>query len=67
MTRPDTRRAKIVERLADHVLVHGVSALSLRSLAKQWDELLHYLADEAEMMTATLGVIAMRIMVAMEM
>ena len=70
VTKPDTRRAAILERLADHVLAHGLSASSLRPLAKAAATsdrmLLYYFADKAEMMTATLGVIAMRIMAAME-
>ncbi len=68
--KPDTRRAEILERLADHVLAHGLSASSLRPLAKAAGTsdrmLLYYFADKAEMMTATLAVIAMRIMAAME-
>jgi AcrR family transcriptional regulator len=70
MSKPDARRADILERLADHVLAHGLSASSLRPLAKAAGTsdrmLLYYFADKAEMMTATLGVIAMRIMAAME-
>ncbi len=70
VTKPDIRRAAILERLADHVLAHGLSASSLRPLAKAAGTsdrmLLYYFADKSEMMTATLGVIAMRIMVAME-
>jgi AcrR family transcriptional regulator len=68
--KPDTRRAEIMERLADHVLANGLSASSLRPLAKAAGTsdrmLLYYFADKTEMMTATLGVIAMRIMAAME-
>ncbi len=70
VTKPDTRRAEIIERLAEHVLAHGLSASSLRPLAKAAGTsdrmLLYYFADKAEIMTATLGVIAMRIMAAME-
>ena len=70
MTKPDTRRADIPERLADHVLAHGLSASSLRPLAKAAGTsdrmLLYYFADKAEMITATLGVIAIRIMMPME-
>lgn len=70
VTKPDTRRAEIIERLAEHVLAHGLSASSLRPLAKAAGTsdrmLLYYFADKAEMMTATLGVIAIRIMVTME-
>jgi AcrR family transcriptional regulator len=69
--KPDIRRAEILERLADHVLAHGLSASSLRPLAKAAGTsdrmLLYYFADKAEMMTAILGVIAARIMAAMEM
>jgi AcrR family transcriptional regulator len=68
--KPDNRRAEILERLADHVLANGLSASSLRPLAKAAGTsdrmLLYYFADKAEMMTATLGVIAMRIMAAMD-
>lgn len=70
VTKPDIRRAEILERIADHVLAHGLSASSLRPLAKAAGTsdrmLLYYFADKAEMMTAALGVIAMRIMAAME-
>ena len=70
MTKAKIQRAEILERLTDHVLAHGLSASSLRPLAKAAGTsdrmLLYYFADKAEIMTATLGVIAMRIMVAME-
>jgi AcrR family transcriptional regulator len=74
VTKPDTRRAEIrasiVERLAEHVLANGLSASSLRPLAKAAGTsdrmLLYYFADKAEMMTATLGLIATRIMAVME-
>ena len=56
MTKPDSRRTEIVERLADHVLAHGLSASSLRPLAKAAGTsdrmLLYYFADKSEMMTA---------------
>jgi AcrR family transcriptional regulator len=52
------------------VLAHGLSASSLRPLANAAGTsdrmLLYYFADKAEIMTATLGVIAVRIMAAME-
>jgi AcrR family transcriptional regulator len=70
VSKPDTRRAEILERLADHVLAHGLSASSLRPLAKAAGTsdrmLLYYFADKADMMTAILSVIATRIMTAME-
>lgn len=70
MVASDTRRAEIIERLADHVLTHGLSASSLRPLAKAAGTsdrmLLYYFADKAEMMTSTLGLIAMRMTMMME-
>ena len=70
MTKPDTRRAEIIERLADYVVAHGLSASSLRPLAKAAGTsdrmLLYYFADKAEMMTAALGVIAGRMTALME-
>jgi AcrR family transcriptional regulator len=70
VSKPDTRRAEILERLADHVLTHGLSASSLRPLAKAAGTsdrmLLYYFADKADMMTAILSVIAARIMAAMD-
>ena len=70
MTKNDTRRAEIIQRLTDYVLAEGLSAASLRPLAKAAGTsdrmLLYYFADKAEIITAVLGVIAMRIMSAME-
>lgn len=66
----DARRAEIIERLADHVVAHGLSASSLRPLAKAAGTsdrmLLYYFADKAEMMTAALGRIAFRMTMLME-
>ena len=68
VSKNDTRRAEIIQRLTDYVLTEGLSAASLRPLAKAAGisdrMLLYYFADKAVMMTATLGVIAMRIMAA---
>lgn len=61
----DKRRKDILDRLADHVLAHGLSASSLRALgkaAKTSDRmLLYYFADKDEIIVATLGVIGERL------
>jgi AcrR family transcriptional regulator len=58
------RRAEIVDRLADHVLAHGLVAASLRPLAKAAGTsdrmLLYYFADKTEIIAATLQRIAER-------
>jgi AcrR family transcriptional regulator len=68
--KPDTRRAEISERLADHVLANGLSASSLRPLARAAGTsdrmLLYYFADKAEMITEALGVVAQRMVMLME-
>jgi AcrR family transcriptional regulator len=60
----DARRAAIIERLADHVLQHGLIAASLRPLAKAAGTsdrmLLYYFSDKAEIIGATLQHIAAR-------
>ncbi len=60
----DERRAAIVERLADHVLAHGLVAASLRPLAKAAGTsdrmLLYYFSDKDEIIAATLQRIAER-------
>ncbi|MFN3451125.1 MAG: TetR/AcrR family transcriptional regulator [Sphingorhabdus sp.] len=58
MTKPDTRRADIVERLTAYVLAEGLSASSLRPLAKAAGTsdrmLLYYFRDKSEIITAVL-------------
>lgn len=65
MTRNDDRRAAILERLADHMLARGLSASSLRPLAKAAGTsdrmLLYYFADKDELVAATLEVVAARL------
>lgn len=60
----DARRAATIERLADHVLEHGLIAASLRPLAKAAATsdrmLLYYFNDKAEIIGATLQRIAER-------
>lgn len=63
------RRAAMLEALADHVLADGLSGSSLRPLAKAAGTsdrmLLYYFADKAEVVTATLEVVARRLTVLM--
>ena len=63
----DARRAAIVERLADHVLAHGLVAASLRPLAKAAGTsdrmLLYYFSDKTEIIAATLQHIAERMVI----
>jgi AcrR family transcriptional regulator len=65
MGKADDRRAVILDRLADHVLDHGLAASSLRTLANTAGVsdrmLLYYFTDKAEVMTATIGVVAGRL------
>lgn len=69
MTKSEDRRALILDRLADHVLAHGLIASSLRPLAKAAQTsdrmLLYYFADKAEIVAATLGCVAARMMTLM--
>lgn len=65
----DDRRAALIDRLADHVLAHGLTASSLRPLAQAAGTsdrmLLYYFKDKAEIIGATLDCIAVRMMAAM--
>lgn len=67
VTKPETRRAEIIERLTDHVLAHGLSASSLRPLAKAAGTsdrmLLYYFKDKAEIISAVLQLISARLLV----
>jgi AcrR family transcriptional regulator len=63
------RRLAIIDRLADHVLAHGLDAASLRALAKAAGTsdrmLLYYFSDKSEIVAAILGRIAERMTVAL--
>ncbi len=63
----DDRRTLILDRLADHILAHGLIAASLRPLAKAAQTsdrmLLYYFADKAALMEGAIGVIAARMTV----
>jgi AcrR family transcriptional regulator len=65
VTKPDTRRADIIERLTDHVLAEGLSAASLRPLAKAVGTsdrmLLYYFKDKSEIITAVLQLVSARL------
>ena len=65
----DTRRADIVQRLTDYVLAEGLSAASLRPLAKAAGTsdrmLLYYFKDKSEIITAVLGEISARLVALM--
>ena len=64
MTVRDERREAAIERMADHVLSQGLGAATLRPLAAAAGTsdrmLLYYFADKDELLTATLGRIAAR-------
>ncbi len=59
------RREAIIERLADHVLAHGLAGASLRPLARAAGTsdrmLLYYFRDKAELIAAVLTRIAERV------
>ena len=65
VTKPSNRRTIILDRLADHVLADGLSASSLRPLAKAAQTsdrmLLYYFKDKNELVGATLAQIAARL------
>jgi AcrR family transcriptional regulator len=64
MAKSGDRRAALLERLADHVLAHGLSASSLRPLAKAAGTsdrmLLYYFPDKGAVIAAVLEVVAAR-------
>jgi AcrR family transcriptional regulator len=69
VTKSDTRRAAILDALADHMLAHGLAASSLRPLAKAAGlsdrMLLYYFKDKSEIVAATMETIAARQMALM--
>lgn len=70
MTPFSDKRALILDKLADHVLAHGLAASSLRPLAKAAGTsdrmLLYYFADKSELVAAILQHIAGRMVTMME-
>lgn len=65
MTKSDTRRAAIIEAIADHVLANGLAAASLRPLARSAGlsdrMLLYYFKDKAEILAAALETLSARL------
>jgi AcrR family transcriptional regulator len=61
----EVRREQILERLADHVLEHGLEASSLRPLAAAGGTsdrmLLYYFADKAEILACVLDLVTQRL------
>lgn len=67
VTKPETRRAEIVARLTEYVLAEGLSASSLRPLARAAGTsdrmLLYYFKDKSEIVTAVLQHISAKLIV----
>jgi AcrR family transcriptional regulator len=65
MKKGERRRAELLERLADHMLAHGLHGTSLRPLAAAVGTsdrmLLHYFADKEALLTASLTVVSQRL------
>ncbi len=65
VTKSDDRRVALLDKLADHVLAHGLSASSLRPLAKAAGTsdrmLLYYFPDKDALIAAVLEVVAARL------
>lgn len=65
MNKTDARRQQLSEKLADHLLAHGLQGASLRPLAAAAGTsdrmLLHYFENKEELLTATLLVVSTRL------
>ena len=70
VTKPDTKRADIIERLTAYVLAQGLSASSLRPLAKAAGTsdrmLLYYFPDKPALIAAVLEEVAARMITLLE-
>ncbi len=70
MKKGEARRHEILERLADHVLAHGLQGASLRPLAAAAGTsdrmLLHYFVDKEDLLTATLTLVSQRLIALLE-
>lgn len=66
MTIRDDRREAAIDRMADHIVAHGLGSASLRALARTAGTsdrmLLYYFRDKEELLAATLGRIAERLL-----
>ena len=65
MSKHEQKRHQLTEQLADYVLAHGLQGASLRPLAAAVGTsdrmLLHYFADKEALLTATLSLVAQRL------
>jgi len=70
MKKTEVRKQAIVEKLADHLLAHGLKGASLRPLAAAAGMsdrmLLHYFADKEELLTTTLYQVTQRLLVMLD-
>jgi AcrR family transcriptional regulator len=70
MTPAADRRTALLDKLADHILAHGLSASSLRPLAKAAGTsdrmLLYYFPDKDALVAATIEVVAARLTAILE-
>jgi AcrR family transcriptional regulator len=70
MARVKDRRTALLDKLADHVLAHGLSASSLRPLAKAAGTsdrmLLYYFPDKGALIAAVLEVVAARMVLLLD-
>ena len=70
MKKGESRRQLILERLADHLLAHGLQGASLRPLAAAAGTsdrmLLHYFVDKEALLTATLNLVTTRLVVLLD-
>jgi AcrR family transcriptional regulator len=70
MKKGERRRQQILERLADHVLAHGLQGSGLRAMgaaAGTSDRmLLHYFTDKEELLTETLTLVTQRLITLLE-
>lgn len=64
MDKTNAKKQTIANQVADHLLLHGIQAASLRPLAAAAGTsdrmLLHYFANKEELMTAALDIVASR-------
>ena len=70
MAKAENRRTALLDKLADHVLTHGLSASSLRPLAKAAGTsdrmLLYYFPDKGAVIAAVLEVVAARMVMLLD-
>lgn len=66
MEKTEQKRQLLTEKMADHLLQHGFAEFTLRSLGVATGTsdrmLLHYFADKDELLTATLALVAERLL-----